>query len=223
MSRTTVVPGALLALLAVMAPGPARAQQAAAPAGFQVQEFESGFVVAPDVRVTNINDRSATLAGVYGGYQLDRTLLVGGAAYWLTNRDDNFDVHYAGGLARWTFGGHRAVGISTGAFIGVGEATLSRTYGDLFGAPPTTAPLAAFGPRGGRTSLTAARTLSSDTALRVRDDFVVAEPQVNVLWRLTPWLRVDAGAGYRFIGASDLLHEQLRGASGSLAIQLGGR
>lgn len=211
------------ALLTTLAATPARAQQAAPAAGLQIQEVESGFVVAPDARFTSINDRSATLAGLYGGYQVDRTLLVGGAAYWLTNRDDSFDVRYAGGLARWTFGGHRAVGVSAGAFVGLGTATLARSYGDLFGAVPTATTPMFQGPRGGRTSFNLPRAVSSDTLIRVHDDFVVAEPQLNILWRLTPWLRADAGAGYRFIGSSDLLHEQLRGASASIALQLGGR
>ena len=58
--------------------------------------------------------------------------------------------------------------------------------------------------------------------LRINGDFVVAEPQLNALWTVTPWLRLDAGAGYRFIGESDLLGRRLRGPSASVA-QFGGR
>jgi hypothetical protein len=46
---------------------------------------------------------------------------------------------------------------------------------------------------------------------------------VNALWAITPWLRINAGAGYRFIGATDLLGDELRGPSGSIGIQFGGK
>jgi hypothetical protein len=36
-------------------------------------------------------------------------------------------------------------------------------------------------------------------------------------------MRLDAGIGYRFIGAADVLGDELRGPSGSVAIQFGGR
>jgi hypothetical protein len=35
-------------------------------------------------------------------------------------------------------------------------------------------------------------------------------------------MRLDAGVGYRFIGAADVLGDELRGPSGSVAIQFGG-
>jgi hypothetical protein len=54
-------------------------------------------------------------------------------------------------------------------------------------------------------------------------DFFIAEPQVNAVMSLTKWLRVDAGVGYQLIGGADLLNEDLRGISGSIALQLGGR
>jgi hypothetical protein len=75
-------------------------------------------------------------------------LLIGAAGYWLANRDDDFKMQYFGGLARWTLGGDRRLGVS--------------------------------------------------------------------------WLRLDAGVGYRAIGGADLLHEQLRGVSGTIAVRFGG-
>ena len=50
-----------------------------------------------------------------------------------------------------------------------------------------------------------------------------ASYQVNALVSLTTWLRLDAGLGYRLIGGADLLHDDLRGVSGSIALQFGGR
>ena len=51
----------------------------------------------------------------------------------------------------------------------------------------------------------------------------IAEPQVNALLSLTKWMRLDAGVGYRLIGGADLLGDDLRGISGSIAVQIGGR
>ena len=40
---------------------------------------------------------------------------------------------------------------------------------------------------------------------------------------MTKWLHLDAGVGYRLIGGADLLNHDIRGVSGSIALQLGGR
>jgi hypothetical protein len=64
--------------------------------------------------------------------------------------------------------------------------------------------------------------VSADTLFRVNDDFFIVEPQVDALWRITRWMRLDAGVGYRAIGGADLLHEQLRGVSGSIGLRFGG-
>ena len=210
---------------AVTFAAPAAAQQAAPTraTALEIKELEDGFVVAPDVRFSQVNDRTATLAGVYGGWLTDRTLLVGGGAYWLTNRDDDLKMQYAGGLVRWTVGGHRRVGVSAGALVGVGDATLSRTYGDVLGIPVGTAisNFARFGDS--RNHRGPGQIVTSDTRVRISDNFFVAEPQVNALWNITPWMRLDVGVGYRFIGAADLLDDELRGPSGSIAFQFGGR
>jgi hypothetical protein len=55
------------------------------------------------------------------------------------------------------------------------------------------------------------------------DAQTIAEPQVNALLSLTKWMRLDAGVGYRLIGGADLLGDDLRGISGSIAVQIGGR
>ena len=118
-------------------------------------------------------------------------------------------------------GGHRKLGLSAGALVGGGTATLSKPYGDLFGDIPVNAagadrhPRVSFRGRGG--------AIASATPVRVREDFFIAEPQVNTVLPLTKWLHLDAGVGYRLIGGADLLNDDIRGVSGSIALQLGGR
>ena len=194
---------------------PAAAQNPPA-SSITVEQLDNGWVIAPDARFTQINDRTATLVGAYGGWLTDKTLLVGAGAYWLANRDHDFKMAYYGGVGRWTLGGHRKLGVSTGGLIGFGDATLSRPYGEIFG-PPIAEPFRNDrGHHGGTVP-------SIDTPVRIYEGFFIAEPQVNALWNITPWMRVDAGVSYRFIGAADLLGDELRGPSGTIAIQFGGR
>jgi len=214
---------ALIALcIASLLPSAAAAQTPSPASPLKIEPIDSGFVVAPDARFTEVNDKFATLAGVYGGWLTDRTLLVGAGGYWLANRDDNFKMQYFGGVGSWTIGARRKVGLRAGALVGGGSATLAKTYGDLFGEIPAGAPglsrdhgLSSRG-RGGS-------PITSATLVRVNEDFFIAEPQVNAVMSLTKWLHLDAGVGYRLIGGADLLSEDLRGISGSIALQLGGR
>lgn len=214
---------ALIALyIASLLPSAAAAQTPSPASPLKIEPIDSGFVVAPDARFTEVNDKFATLAGVYGGWLTDRTLLVGAGGYWLANRDDNFKMQYFGGVGSWTIGARRKVGLRAGALVGGGSATLAKTYGDLFGEIPAGAPglsrdhgLSSRG-RGGS-------PITSTTLVRVNEDFFIAEPQVNAVMSLTKWLHLDAGIGYRLIGGADLLNEDLRGISGSVALQLGGR
>jgi len=214
---------ALIALcIAALLPSAAVAQTAAPASPLKIEPIDSGFVLAPDARFSEVNDKFATLAGVYGGWLTDRTLLVGAGGYWLANRDDNFKMQYFGGVGSWTIGARRKVGLRAGALVGGDSATLAKTYGDLFGEIPAGAPglsrdhRLSFRGRGGS-------PITSATLVRVNEDFFIAEPQVNGVMSLTKWLHLDAGVGYRLIGGADLLSEDLRGISGSIALQLGGR
>ena len=219
---TRPIPALIALCIAALLPSAAVAQTAAPASPLKIEPIDSGFVLAPDARFSDVNDKFATLAGVYGGWLTDRTLLVGAGGYWLANRDDNFKMQYFGGVGSWTLGARRKVGLRAGALVGGGSATLAKTYGDLFGEIPAGAPglsrdhgLSSRG-RGGS-------PITSATLVRVNEDFFIAEPQVNAVMSLTKWLHLDAGIGYRLIGGADLLNEDLRGISGSVALQLGGR
>ena len=209
---------ALIALLfAALAPTPAIAQSPTSTGPMKVEALDSGFVIAPEARFGEINGELATFAGGYGAWVTDHKLLIGGAGYWLANRDDDFKMQYFGGLARWTLGGDRRLGVSFGGLAGFGEATLGRPYGELFGDRAPLRRSAHFPVRGRDGS-----PITGATPVLVNEQFFIAEPQADALWRITGWLRLDAGVGYRAIGGADLLHEQLRGVSGSIALRFGG-
>ena len=215
-----------VAVFAAAVPTRAHAQSApttASASGLQISQVQSGLVVAPDVRFTEVNGRQATLAGGYLGWLTDKRLLVGGAGYFLANRHDDFQMQYGGGLVRWTFLADRPVAISTGVFAGFGTATIARPFGDLFNIPTSPAASVPAGRGGNNGRIRFGTSPSADTPVRIHDDYTLAEPQLNIVWSITPWLRLDAGAGYRFVGNAELLNRQLRGASGSLALQFGAR
>jgi hypothetical protein len=204
-----------LLLMLVLLPNPSAAQD---PMGttprLHIETISTRFVVAPDIRFTEVNDRSATLAGVYAGWLTDRTLFVGGGGYWLANRDDDFKVAYGGPIVGFIARGDQKLAFGARTLLGFGNATLSDTYAVLIGEQirfGTTGRTVRGGPRG----------INSSTRVAFEDNFFVAEPQVNALWKITNWMSVDAGLGYRLIAGSDLLDDRLRGLSGSIALQFG--
>lgn len=213
------VPGVLLIGAMVLGVSSASAQTApvapSAPTKLLVEKIENGWLVAPDVRGADFDGRAGTLAGGYVGRITDRTFVFGAGGYWLTNRDDDFKVAYGGAVVDWLARSDRKIGFGVRALVGGGTATLPRTLGELVNVPggrDRTARTARFG--GGR--------LDPNARIAVRDDFLLIEPQVNLLWNLTRRHRVSFGVGYRAVGSAPLLGDQLRGLSGSVALQLGG-
>ncbi|MEZ5291032.1 MAG: hypothetical protein R2745_08125 [Vicinamibacterales bacterium] len=221
-ARSRAVVRASMAACALAASAAAYGQTTpASPAGpLQISTLESGVVAAPEVRITEINGRSTTLAGGSVGWETERRLFMGAAGYLNTNRSDSFETQYGGALVRWTFLADGPVGVSAGMLAGFGTATLTRPFGDVFGGPRFGPPVAAFG-RDGRVRVAPTTSLTADTPVRVHDDFVLVEPQLNLVWTVAPWLRLDAGASYRVVGASELLDRQLRGVAGTVAVRFG--
>jgi hypothetical protein len=196
-----------------LAARPAHAQDAPAPGTLQITEIQNGWVVAPDFRFTRMDKHVTTLVGGYGGYDLDRTLLIGGAFYGAVNGVNDLSAQYGGGLVRWTVNGHQTVAVSIGTLIGWGSGSVTRSYNQLFGTPPS--PPVHVDPR-----LT---PISGSTLFRVEDGFFVAEPQLSVVFRLAPWARLDVGASYRAVNSSDLIGHALSGPSGSVALRISSR
>ena len=204
------------ALAVVLMPLAASAQTVApATSGLEIAEMKSGFIAAPEVRFTTINDRSTTLAGGYAGWHSDGALFIGGAGYFNTNRSRNFEFQTGGALVGYTLFRHSALALTPSLYAGLGSAQLTRPYGEIF---DTSRPgmMAA----NGRPS-TVANTIPLSTPVRIRDSFFVAEPRVNGVIGIRPWMRLTVGAGYRFIGDSRWLDNQLKGASGSVGLQFG--
>jgi hypothetical protein len=219
-------------LFSLVAPLGAAAQEAPDPATppptasrLVLERVENGFAIAPDIRFGEIDGRSATFVGGYGGWMTDRTLLIGAGGYWLANSDRDVAMAYGGAVVEWLARGTERIGFGTRALVGGGSATLPRTFGDLYDGPidPVEFPghRGARGMPGGPPWIGGLRPPSNVRVL-VDESFFIFEPQANVLMRVTDWLRVNAGVGYRVIAGADLLGDDLRGLSGTVAVQFGG-
>ena len=196
-----------------------------------LERIHDGWIVAPDFKVTDVDDRTGELAGVYGGRLFDNTLLVGGAGYWLANEARDLKMAYGGVIVGWQsrefgrirFGGRGLAGGGT-ATLGF-DVTQARSGDIRFGvtAPPAPSgvegrrlqqpqaparvPVPQFQPRPGR--------------ILARDAFAVFEPQVNVSTRIVKAIGVSCGVGYRETVGAGILNDRLNGATANLAVQFG--
>lgn len=193
------------------APAIATAQgTAAAPPANQggpmvIDQEQSRFAVAPEFRISKFDGSTARLAGAYGGWLVGDSLLVGGGVYSLTNGSRSRGLTYGGLVVGWQPWSDRLLGLNVRGLVGLGQGTVADTISFVDRDPRA---------RGTPPSLTTATVAQSS-------DLFVAEPQVDLLVRLTKHLHLDVGGGYRLVGASHISDERFRGASGSIALRIG--
>ena len=220
-SRTSRAFKPLLGLVLLLFPTAAAAQSGGPSTSAQagqgpmiVERVKSGFLVAPDFKVTRVDRRVSELAGAYAGWLHDQTFFIGGGGYWLANRSHDREMAYGGLVVGWLAGADRRIGFGAKGLVGGGRATLTGTYADFFDLHDE---------RGEPTRLP---VRIPDTRVRVRQDFLIAEPEANLLVNLSKHLRLTGGVGYRFIGSERgferSARDRLRGATGSVALQIGG-
>lgn len=234
--------GALGAL--VMLAGPAVAQEAdsadrsagtppaqsapVAPGTLTVERVPSGWVISPDVTVTEFNDDVGTLVGAYGGWLSERTLMVGMGGYWLANTTHNEGMAYGGLVVQVIAHGDRRVGFAVKGLVGGGDATVTARYSDVYGSrPPYATPDVVFGHnRPGRPSHQPtpppSTPIAPNTQLVFHEGFFIAEPQAQVMWNVNSNVRLTFGAGYRIIAGADPVNDRLRGPIGSVSVEFGG-
>lgn len=205
--------GWLAVLTLLTGPGLARAQGAAAPTSgeMMVETMESGFVLTPEYRMTEVDDEYGGLAGVRAGWLTDDRLFIGGAGYWLTDGDAGRKMAYGGLVAEWSVARSRRVGVSFGALVGGGDTTLTveatgfprdRFHDGRHGWPPETGDLRTY-------------------RVPVGEGYFIAEPQASASLLLTRWLRVGAGVSYRLIAGAGSFNDRLGGVAGTVSVQLG--
>lgn len=195
----------------------AAAAQPASNGPMTIERLHSGFLGGPDVKVTRVDGKTSELLGGYAGWLVDDTIFFGAGGYWLANGSRDREMGYGGFVFQWLGNSDGRVGYGLKALLGGGEATLDTTV--------TTLPVPILfdnDVRNGRVDLNqlARNVTPRVTTVRVREGFFVAEPEANVTLRLTEHFRVVGGAGYRFIGSDGRDGRRLRGATGTLSLQI---
>ena len=198
-----------------------------------LERIHDGWVLAPDFKVTDIDDRTGELAGAYGGRLIDNTLLIGGAGYWLTNDARDFKMAYGGLIVGWQsrefgrirFGGRGLAGGGT-ATLGFDSTSIraGALRSDVNGGPGDIR-FGAIDPRV-QTRAPGAAPVPGPQIVRTvrfvaREDFFVLEPQANISARITKGIGVSCGIGYRETAGADILNDRLNGPTANLAIQFG--
>lgn len=198
--------GVALLLLLVPAAGSAQTtEQNEAP--LIVEVVHNPFVVAADYKITELDGDVGQLAGGYIGQAIDDTLFFGAAGYWLVNGSGGNQMAYGGLLAGWTTPLGDRLRLGARSLIGGGRATLGSVIG--------------LGRRGGRINPRRIRG-PGPSAFRqlVREDFIVFEPQVDLLTRVTDSVSMHWAAGYRLTALTGVLDDRLNGTTGSVALQV---
>jgi hypothetical protein len=172
-----------------------------------VEEVKHDLVLGPEVKFTQVNDRDATLVGGYAGILMDKSLLIGAAAYGLANGTHRFRMAYGGGLVEWYLFSGRAVDVSLRGLVGAGRARVAHSWSGFEAADR----VVAFGHSG-----------TAPTSLVYETDFVIGEPQLNIVWHAPRWISISAGVSYRAIGSANGFEKDLRGAAGVVSIRFGG-
>lgn len=171
-----------------------------------VEQVHNGFLVAPDFKYTELDKKWSGLAGGYAGVVFDEHFFVGGAAYGLATNTHGREMVYGGLVLQWLGGGNDTFAFGAKTLLGGGRAESTGTAQVL--------------DRG--------RLISQP--FRTRQDFFVAEPEVEALVRIASHLRLAVGAGYRLTGADRYDRYafdapgrmRLNGAVGSISLQIGG-
>jgi len=202
--KKTLLFAAALALSGMTAHASAQSTETEDP---ELEPIQSGFVVAPDFKLSEMDGESANLLGGYAGWLTDRKLFLGAGAYWLTNGTAGSELAYGGALVEWFPQRNEKFNLSFRGLVGAGTGALGVDIGDF--------PEARFGGRHGRFPHRFPSTIL------VHEGFFVAEPQANASFTFTNWLRFGVGAGYRLIGAASGLESRFRGPTASFSLQFG--
>ena len=212
---------------------------AAAPAAagpLVLEQIHDGWALAPDVRVTSVDNRTGELVGAYGGRVFDGTLLIGAAGYWLANDRHDSKLAYGGLVVGWQSPEFGRIRFGARGLVGGGSGTLGVTVnartpfpqpfgggGDIrFGATnprgtvPTTTPATSAAP----TRPLPVPAIQSARFI-ARDDFFVVEPTASIGVRLARGIGLSCGVGYRQTTRGRFLRDRLSGPSANLAVQFG--
>ncbi len=85
-------------------------------------DFDNGFVVAFEDKLSVIDGDFANFGGLHGGWLIDHSLLIGGAAYGTTDSHRGFEMAYGGLVLEYFFNPKKLFNYSIRGLIGGGGA-----------------------------------------------------------------------------------------------------
>ena len=189
-------------------------------------ELDNGFLLAPDFKFTEIDGSFANLAGAYGGWLINKKLLLGGGGYTLTNGADDFKMTYGGFVLEYFFQPNRLVNFSVKGLVGGGKATLrgpfkNRPYPVPLQIEET---LTRFGLGNQRGRGPGMPFIFPPFPIRsleeIEESFFIAEPEANVVLNVTEMIRIGFGGGYRLIGGAGRINDRLDGWTANVNLKL---
>ena len=191
-----------------------------------VERIHSGFAAMPEVKITDFDGKTSGLIGGSAGYVAEEAFFIGGGGYWMaTDRSHSRELAYGGFVMQWFVLNNDRFGVSGKVLLGGGQATTAQLVTQLVGLPS---------PReldrltqAQYNDLVRAHTVTSTVG--VRQDFFVAEPELNARLALARHVRLTLGAGYRFAGNGWWHYyyggghnDRVSGAVGTFGVQIGG-
>lgn len=165
-----------------------------------IGQVEHGGFGGPVVKFTQINQKFGVLVGGRGGWIINHTFVIGGGGYGLVNQvnadvpDTTISFGYGGGELE---------------YIVRSDDVLHFTLQTLIGA--------------GAVDLMEKDFVSSQSDHRA-DAVFVGELNANLELNVTPWFRLNFGAGYRLVSGVNtpgLSNSDLGGPTGALTLKFG--
>jgi len=190
--------------------------------------IESGFLFAPDFKLTDVDGDFGILTGGYGGWVIDRRFLLGGGIYTLANGSESESMTYGGGVFEYFLNEGALVNVSLRGLVGGGSATLGGRFPgldlDLGRRPGFGLDVPGFGRNvGGFVDDLRGRfedRFGDGFSFSRSTSFFVAEPGADVILNISETFRLSFGGGYRFIGGAGRLNDRLDGFTASAALKM---
>jgi len=166
-------------------------------------EIESGWYVAPLLKVGEIARNTGTFFGVQGGWIINHRLVLGGIFYGLLNDVEvqnvtNLKLKYGSGgvLLEYIFSSNKLLHVSIQSMVGAGGVRYDINKHED----------------------------AHDKVNYSDDSFFVLEPGVSLVLNVSDNFRIGAGATYRFVSGVEyesLSNSDINGASGQVYLKFG--